>query len=246
MRQMTYLFSIVIILLNIWLIIVGYLDGNGNYNIVYLMVHFIIGIFALIHSLNIVVIGFLVWFGSALYLKMKFKENNNRIIKSLQSLDSQSVASVILLVIKEHSYIEYWTRQIDHTLRCITYILYCLSTIAIQFGLNVIIIQKIAAILKFIIGFYLLTAMLAIFAMHMMSSWVISAAHKPYKFLNSFMARKNSRISLRNKIKINEFIEHLCGPQIGFYCYKWFAMNYFEFFQYILLFIANTLLVLSF
>ena len=60
------------------------------------------------------------------------------------------------------------------------------------------------------------------------------------------MARKNFRISLRNKIKINEFIEHLCGPEIEFYCYQWFAMNYFELIQFILVFIANSLLILSF
>ena len=211
MRQMTYLLSIGIILFNIWLIIVGYLNGSGNYNIIYLMIHFIIAIFAVIHYLSILSIGFIVWFGSAFYLKMKFNENNNRIIKSLQSLDSQSVASVILLVIKEHSYIRYWTRQIDHTLRCVTYILYCLSTIGMQFGLNVMIIQKVAAILKLFIGLYLLIVLLQNFSMNMMSTWVISAAHKPYKFLNSFMARKNSRISLRNKIKINLSFRYFLG-----------------------------------
>ena len=76
MRQLTYLLLILYIFVKIWLMIVGYLDGNGTYNFANLMVHFIGFILAILHSSGMLWYGLIGWFGSALYLKMKFNENN--------------------------------------------------------------------------------------------------------------------------------------------------------------------------
>ena len=81
--------------------------------------------------------------------------------------------------------------------------------------------------------------------MNMMSTWINKAAHRPRKLLFSYLSRNKSNIPLNKIIKINKFIEHLSETHIGYYCYDLFPMNFYEFFQFLLIVISNYILLLS-
>jgi hypothetical protein len=40
------------------------------------------------------------------------------------------------------------------------------------------------------------------------------------------------------RLKITSFIEKLCGPVIGYYCYNLFAFTNYEFYEYVSFFSA--------
>ena len=70
---------------------------------------------------------------------------------------------------------------------------------------------------------------------------VAQSAHKSQSYFYKLFVGK--KFNLKNKFKILAFIEKLSGRSIGFYCYDFFPMNRFEFFQYNFIFAANYLLI---
>jgi hypothetical protein len=59
--------------------------------------------------------------------------------------------------------------------------------------------------------------------------------------LYSFLIRRKSTI--KQKLKISAFIEKLCGPSIGFYCYNLFPFNTFELFKFLIFVSSNYILL---
>ena len=74
---------------------------------------------------------------------------------------------------------------------------------------------------------------------------IIITAKLPYPHLMGYMCKKQSRMPVRNRMKVMAFIERLSGPDIGFYCYDLFPMNYWESYQLIAISVTNYLLLIS-
>ncbi len=70
-----------------------------------------------------------------------------------------------------------------------------------------------------------------LFIANYMSSSLSSSAHDFISDLYTFLASK--RTPVQHKLKILAFIEKLCGPVIGYYCYDLFPFTNSEFYEYV-------------
>src|SRR6185437_5800985 len=76
--------------------------------------------------------------------------------------------------------------------------------------------------------------------MNVMSTWIYTAARKPYLLLLRYVSTRRPVLSHNDRLKVMAFIERLStGPAIGYYCYNLFAMNGHEFAQFLLISGAN-------
>ena len=71
-------------------------------------------------------------------------------------------------------------------------------------------------------------------------------AHKSYKLMFRVLSSRKMNFSIREKLKIMQFIEKLSGPDIGFYCLDFFPMNGYEFGKYLYVCGANYILITGF
>ena len=185
--------------------------------------------------------GFTMWFMSTLYLKYKFREIRDKIELSLK----HSNINLLMNAIEEHNYVEIMTKKFNHFFRMITFIIYYIATIGFQILFFVIHNKdstpfgRVAAAVIFITCFW------AVVFMNIMSTWVISAAHKPYYKLYSVLQNRGFRMRFRHHWKILSFIEKLSGRPIGYYCYDLFPMNNWEFYQYLCIAGSNYILIMG-
>jgi hypothetical protein len=115
-------------------------------------------------------------------------------------------------------------------------------------GINIFVylaVYESNSYLRILYGMGLIAMFIVLFEAHYMISTLCSAAHDFADDLYSLLFRK--RIPLQYKLKILTFIERLCGPIIGFYCYDLFAFTNEPFNEYVSnlfsnYFLLNTLL----
>ena len=186
------------------------------------------------------VVGIILWFGSATYLKMKFNEINDKIIKSFKTKD----INLLIYSMKEHNYVEKMTQDANLFVRTITFYLYYIATAGILIAIYGIHKEDTTISGRIVIFLIAFSGSFIIFGLNFMSTWISTAAHKPYKTLYSLMFR-NIRITLKERFKLLSFIEKLSGPDIGFYCYDLFPLNSYEFYQYIYISGLNYFLLMS-
>ena len=79
-----------------------------------------------------------------------------------------------------------------------------------------------------------------VFSLNLFSCFVIDSVHKPKYQLYRYLTKSN--LTVNQRIKIQSFIEKLCGPDIGFYCLDLFPMNNFEFYVYCVNCVKNYIL----
>jgi hypothetical protein len=91
----------------------------------------------------------------------------------------------------------------------------------------------------YLIGLTILSTIL--FIVNYMSSSLSSSAHDFTSDLYTFLVSK--RIPVQHKLKISSFIEKLCGPVIGYYCYELFPFTNYEFYQYVSFVFTNYILL---
>ena len=189
--------------------------------------------------------GIVLRYGSTLYLKYKFNEVNEKIAKITENpkmFDSFS----LLIIMREHSYIETITKHFNHNLRGAIFALYYIGTPGFQIALYGTHHKDIHFYARIFALFITVTCFVAIIYVNLMSTWVSKAAHKSYSVINSYICHRKERMSLLHRMKILSFIEHLSGPEIGFYCYDLFPMNNYEFYQYLYICGSNYFLIMSF
>ena len=76
-----------------------------------------------------------------------------------------------------------------------------------------------------------------VFLVNMACAFISRSAKRPRIYLYKCFTR--NQLTVKQKLRIFNFIEKLCGPDIGFYCYDLFPMNNYEFYEYC----ANCLLM---
>ena len=150
-----------------------------------------------------------------------------------------------MAAIVEHHYWEIQTKRFNHFFRCISFIIYYPGTIAMQLVLYMSyhsdsnVLSRILMIILIFVGPSL------IFYTNVMSTWIAKAAHKPLALVLSYMSSRRRVLSVRDRLRVQAFIERLCGPAIGYYCYDLFPMNSHAFAQYLIISCANYLLIIT-
>ena len=97
--------------------------------------------------------------------------------------------------------------------------------------------------------FYCLVSFIVVLLFFMLafsSASLRAAAHKPYKSLNSLIAKSTQEnISLEEKFKINNLIERLAQTEITVWCLDLFPLNYFELYLFIAAVASNFFMFLD-
>ena len=185
--------------------------------------------------------GFILWFMSTLYLKYKFIEINEKIELSLK----HSNINLLMNAIEEHNYVEIQTKKCNHFFRMITFIIYYIATIGFQIMFYGIHNKDSTPFGRVSCATIFFTCFWAVVFMNIMSTWIISAAHKPYYKLYSILQNRGICMRFRHHWKILSFVEKLSGRPIGYYCYDLFPMNNWEFFQYLCISASNYTLIMG-
>ena len=188
-------------------------------------------------------VNFLVfnWPFSTLYLKYKFEEINTKIELSLKQMNIR----LLMNAIHEHNYVERLTRNINFVFSRIIFISYYNFTLTSQLFLYMAQREDILLIHRIIFQILAIIWILCLSLMNITLSQIITRAHKSYPKLFSMIFNENIRMNLKQRLKLWSFMEKLSGPQIGFYCYDLFAMNSYEFYQYITIYVSNYILIVT-
>ena len=189
--------------------------------------------------------GSTIWYGFTFYFKLKFNEINEIMAKMTKYSTNRYMTSLLMQSIIVHNFCDKKVKELNHFFRCITFIMYYLATPGFLSAIYGIQHKDTQLIARIFCIFIILTNFSAVISMNLMSTWITKNAHKPYPLLHSFISRRQTRIPLRLKFKISQFIDRLSGPDIGFYCYDLFPINNYEFYQYITMTMQNYLLLIT-
>ena len=185
--------------------------------------------------------GFVLWFGSALYLKYKFEEINDKIKYYLISYPD---IFLVMYAIKEHKYLQKLVGEMNQLFRVLIFVIYYMATFAFQLLIFMAHRKDSSLLGRFGAIVILIAIFSAVFYTNVMNTWISGSAHKPYSTLYSII---NSRINIRSneKLKIMSFIESLSGPVIGFYCYDLFPMTNYQLYKYLCVSAINYFLIMT-
>ena len=185
-------------------------------------------------------VGFIEWFTTCYYLKHKFLEIYRKIALSVKYDNKR----LLMAAIVEHHYWEIQTSRLNHFFRCMTFIIYYIGTLPTILFIYMLHHPDATRELKIPSLLIVISAYSIIFSMNAMSTWISKAAHKPLSLLFSYISTRNIRFSTSDRLRVQAFIERLCGPAIGYYCYDLFPMNTYELYQYLYFSGSNYLLCL--
>ena len=187
---------------------------------------------------SIMIVG-CIWFITALFLNYKFKEINELIERSVRIRDKDLLIKSIII----HNSVAVLTHRLNKYLNVLVFIVYYIGTPALQLQFYVSHEKSTVLALRFVCLVAFLSIFSMVFLMNLMSANLIKSAHKSDRLLYTFLIR--NRLSLRNQLDIQSFIERLSGCPIGFYCLNMFPMNNPEFFQYLATVCTNYILIMT-
>ena len=154
--------------------------------------------------------------------------------------------TVLMKAMVEHNYISKLTADLNQFFKYVVFIIYYMSTPSTELFIYIITDKETVFTVKIILTIAVLNSILAIFLITLMSSSISFAAKKSHSKMYKFLIENNFKFTVREKLKVQSFIEKLSGPDIGFYCLDWFPLNYFEFYIFCANCVKNYFLILNF
>jgi hypothetical protein len=148
-----------------------------------------------------------------------------------------------MFAIEEHNQITILCMKNNQSVNLILLIIYYLYSplIDMVLYLAIYIDHFYIKLLGISVTFFLI---LFLFLFSSTTVWLRKSAHFPYNNLNSIIA-KQKWIPLSKKMKIVSLIERLAGSEIAVYCYDFFPLNNYEFYQFIASIVGNFFLLMS-
>jgi hypothetical protein len=178
------------------------------------------------HCFALVWAGFVFFYFVSLNLKYNFRQ-----LKDIMKRNLKSGNLVLLMdVIHEHNYYSELTLECNKIFRYVLVTIYFLLTPLLDIGVYMTAFE-VNYVLRIFYAFLAIGVSLVIFIVNYISSSLSSSAHDFTADLYTFLTSK--RIPVQHKLKISSFIEKLCGPVIGYYCYDLFAFTNYEFYEFV-------------
>ena len=171
--------------------------------------------------------AFIVWYLSILHMRYQFNQINEQIKQSLKLNNN----SLLKKAIKSHNFVTQNTNKLNFNNKFFNCVIYYFIKLLINILMYLCISSKTNIIIRLIIIMAIFFAISIVFALTTLFANLTKSAHNPILFLYSFIVQNRHNINV--KFKILSFIEKLSGPEIGFYCYDFFPMNSYNFYQYI-------------
>ncbi len=149
---------------------------------------------------------------------------------------------LLMDVIHEHNYYSELTLECNKIFRYVLVTVYFLLTPLLDIGVYMTAFE-VNYVLRIFYAFLAIGVSLVIFIVNYISSSLSSSAHDFTADLYTFLTSK--RIPVQHKLKISSFIEKLCGPVIGYYCYDLFSFTNYEFYEFVSFVFCNYFLLNS-
>lgn len=205
----------------------AYLENKYNYNL-FSMIFFNIcfDVFLLLFGC-FVTGGFVAWTVSFVYLKYKFTEVNQLIRVCAQYNNFTALSKAIV----QHNALSLQTKAIDEVFSILIAILYFGASPALLLLLNLSHAKDSAFILRPIAAGIFAIVFSVVFVLNLIASQISESSRKPLTYL--FRYQIDCEISLKDRLKLWQFIEKLCGPDIGLHVWNLFSMNNYTFYQYV-------------
>ena len=130
----------------------------------------------------------------------------------------------------EHNIVSKYTEELNNVFKYIIFILYYLDTLFLMFLLYIshandtYFYFRFASIIVFVLIF------VYNYSVNLFSSLIMQSSSKPVSVLYQILSLKG--LTIRERLKIQSFIERLSESDIGFYCLDLFPMNEYEFYLY--------------
>ena len=186
------------------------------------------------------IVGTYGWYLPLIHLKYQFIQINDSIDKCIHKPNN---GPKLTKLIAKHNTLTTLVQDINITFKYILFVLYYTAPIFLNMYVYELKTKSTRFIVKLVIGLLCMAVSLILFQMNSVCTLVTKNAHKSQS--NGYKCLVINRYSLRQKWKIQAFIERLSGPDIGFYCYDLFPMNNYEFYQYLVNCIMNHFLLIS-
>ena len=204
------------------------------YSIIFWNICTLISIFNL---LSIVFGAFIVGYLSILHMKYQFNQINEQIKQSLKLNNSFMLKKAI----KSHNFVTQNTNKLNFNSKYAIFVGYYFIKLLINIFMYLCISSKTNIIFRLSHIITIFFAISLVFALTALLVNLSKSAHNPILFLYSFIVQNRHNINV--KFKILSFIEKLSGPVIGFYCYDFFPMNSYNFYEYIVSYFTMYLLI---
>jgi len=218
--------------------IIAFFDPDMDFSMTALALTFVLVSITFKHSLAIIFGSFVFIYVTTLHLKYQFIQIKDQIQKCAKSGNSR----LLINAIHKHNYCSQYIQNFNKVYSLALFVIYFLATPAVDILAHLVIYKVTNVYMRIIYGSVCFQLVTALYVFTTIVSSLSSSAHNLTSDLYLFLVRK--RCYLRNKLKIMAFIEKLCGPDIGIYCYDLFAFTTFEFYKYIA-FVSSTYILLS-
>jgi hypothetical protein len=230
----------VLVLSHIVLVIKAYFDSDFEFSLMRAIVNTILISFWCNHCIAVIWAGFVIFYIVSLHLKYSFRQMKDMMKQNLRFQNSV----LIIDKIHKHDYYSKLTLDCNQFFKYILFITYFLTTpllnILIYFTLS-----EVNIYLRIFYGLLVFNSSYIVFIANYISSSLSSSAHDFTSDLYAFLSNKTIIIPVQHRLKICTFIEKLCGPVIGYYCYDLFPFTNYEFYRYVLVVSCNYILMNS-
>ncbi len=226
------------ILSYISLIIKAYFDSDFEFSIIIAIINTIVLFFWLNHCFAVIWGGFVILFIVSLHLRYSFRQIKDQMKQNLR------FENLVLIIdkIHKHDYYSKLTLEWNKHVKYLLFIVYFLSPPS----LNTVVYYTLSEVNIYLRVFYVLLVynfFYLTFTANYICSSLYSLAHDFTSDLYAFLSNKRIIIPVQHRLKISAFVENLCGPVIGFYCYDFFPFTNYEFFQYLSIAFCNYFLM---
>ena len=220
-------------------LILVYLDSKNDYSIILVIFWSIVTILWSIYFYSVVTFVGIIWYLSTIFLKYIFTEIHELIERSVKTGDKR----LLMNSIHFHNSVSVLTHCLNKYFKELIFFFYYMVTPCLELISYISHEKSTVFVARILAAFVVVLIFSLVFAMNLLSANVIHSAHKSYPLLYKFLLK--NRLSLKELLKIQTFIEHLSGREIGFYCKDMFAMNISNFFHYISVCFINYILIMT-
>jgi hypothetical protein len=216
----------------------AYFDSDFEFPIIKSIFSTIVIIVWVNHVIAVIWAGFVLFYILSLHLKYNFRQIKDSMKRSLRS------QNLVLLMdlIHRHNHYSKLTFEYNKLFKYTLAAIYFLFTPIV----NILVYMTIFEVNYFLRIFYvflaIVSSILAII-LNYISSSLSSSAHDFTSDLYSLLFDTKIIILLQHRLKICAFIEKLCGPVIGYYCYDLFAFTNYEFYAFVSFVFFNYILL---
>ncbi len=225
-------------LLYIGLTIMAYFDSDFEFSITIATLNTIVMLLFFNHCFAIVCVGFVIFYIVSLHLKYSFRQTKDMMKQNLRYENSV----LIMDKIHKHDYYSKLTLDWNQYFKYILFVGYFLSPLTLNILLHLALFEVIIY-LRIFYGLLVFCLYFAILIVKYICTSLSSSAHDFTSDLYAFLSNKRIIIPVEHRLKISAFVEKLCGSVIGYYCYDFFPLTSYAFYEYILMVSANYFLM---